>query len=131
MSSHQHVLNGLVILSIFYLLWVSLNFRLGSITPFEDAWQCREFNKIKGDCSGETVLINESICKYQLYLLQVILILLQGEISFHASGLYVATLILQSFLPIIFCTSAVNLNIFFKIFISNLSLCKAFAKYFL
>nr|POE97673.1 hypothetical protein CFP56_06486 [Quercus suber] len=54
-------------------------FKLGSITPFEDTWQCREFNKIKGDCSGEIVLINESICKYQLYLLQVILILLQGR----------------------------------------------------
>ncbi|KAF3974634.1 hypothetical protein CMV_002050 [Castanea mollissima] len=54
-------------------------FKLGSIAPFEGTWQCSVCNMIKGDCAGEIMLINECNCKYQLYLLQVILILLQGR----------------------------------------------------
>ena len=47
------------------------------------------YKKIRGDCSMETMLISESTYKEYLHLLQVIVILLQCDISLYVFGIVV------------------------------------------
>ena len=103
MFSQHHVLNRLVLLYIYiyiylfiYLfIYILFTFEflsillIESINPFKGTWWCGMYKKIRGDCSMETMLISESTCKEYLHLLQVIVILLQGDISLYVFGIVV------------------------------------------
>ena len=94
-SSQHHVLNRLVLLYKYIYIYILFTFeflsilRIESINPFKGTWWWGMYKKIRGDCSMETMLISESTCKEYLHLLQVIVILLQGDISLYVFGIVV------------------------------------------